>query len=296
MPAPEPPRAPPDAITIGALLRWGAGALGSSQSAALDARVLMKAAASLDDASLILNEREVLPAGARDRFAAMIARRAHSEPVAHITGVREFWSLPIAVEPGILVPRPESETLVSAILGRRAADARWRILDLGCGSGALLCALLAAMPNATGLGVDISEAAVALTQRNLAALGLAARGRPVCGDWTAPVSGRFDIILSNPPYIADSARGSLPSDVEAFEDPRALFAGPEGLDAYRALARQLPAVAAGGGLVALELGAGQAESVSMAFREAFPHAPMEACADLAGIVRVLIIDLAEGAR
>lgn len=292
MPAPDLPAS----ASLGAVLRWGAARLGASQTATLDARVLMKAASGLDDLGLILNDGEALTAEARDRFAAMIARRALQEPVAYITGKREFWSLPILVEPGILVPRADSETLIAAILDRRDASRPWRILDLGCGSGALLCALLASMPNATGLGVDISENAVALTNRNLAALGFSARGQAVSGDWTAPASGPFDIVLSNPPYIADGARQTLPRDVGVYEDPRALFAGADGLDAYRALARLLPASASHGALIALELGAGQASEAAALFRAAFPAAVITTRPDLAGTARALIIDLADGAR
>ena len=286
---------PPAGFTIGAALRWGARTLGASQTAALDARVLMKAVVGLEDAGLILNENALLPEGAREKFAAMIARRARHEPVAHITGMREFWSLPIAVEAGILVPRADSETLVAAIMERRAA-ARWRILDLGCGSGALLCALLSSMPEATGLGVDISERAAALTGRNLAALGMAARGRAMVGDWTDPIGGRFDIIVSNPPYIAESARANLPRDVKDHEDPRALFAGADGLEAYRALARRLPGVVADNALICLELGAGQAEAVASLFKQAFPRAQFSASPDLSGTARALIIDLAKPPR
>lgn len=288
------PDSPP--TTIGAALRWGAAALGSSSTATLDARVLMKAATALDDAGLILNDAALLSLEARDAFASMIARRALREPVAYITGVREFWSLPILVEPGILVPRADSETLIAAILDRRDQAAPWRILDLGCGSGALLCALLASMPNATGLGVDISDAAARLTNRNLAALGLASRGQAISGDWTAPLAERFNIIVSNPPYVADGERGTLPRDVEAYEDPRALFAGPEGLDAYRALALRLPTAAAAGALIVLELGAGQAEPAAALFRQPFGTAALATCRDLSGTARALIIDLDDAAR
>ncbi len=283
-------------MRLGAALRWGAAALGAAPSAMLDARVLMKAAVALDDAGLILQEKEPLSAEARDRFAKMIARRALQEPVAHIIGVREFWSLPIAVEPGILVPRSDSETLIAAVLERRDLKAPWRILDLGCGSGALLCALLASMPNATGAGVDIDDKAVALTSRNLTALGFSARARAICGDWTRPVRDRFDIIVSNPPYVAESARGTLSPEVEDYEDPCALFAGADGLEAYRALAPLMPAAAAEGALLVLELGRGQADLAKQLFREAFPMSHIETCPDLAGIPRALIVDLSRGAR
>lgn len=286
----------PEGVTLAGALRWGAGELGRSPTAMLDARVLLKAALQLDDSGLIFEDRRVLSPGERTAFEAMIARRAADEPVAYITGVREFWSLPIAVEPGILVPRADSETLVAAILARREARAPWRILDLGCGSGALLCALLSSMPQAAGVGVDINDRAVALTNRNLGALGLAARGRTVAGDWTGGIDERFDIIVSNPPYIADADHGSLPRDVARYEDPRALFAGADGLDAYRALAGQLAGVVVSGGLLALELGAGQADAVAALFRQAFPNGHFTAVPDLAGTPRALIIDLAGGPR
>lgn len=282
----------PEGATLAAALRWGAAQLGRSPTAMLDARVLLKAALGLDDAGLIVQDSRILSPGEVSAFETMIARRAADEPVAYITGVREFWSLPIAVEAGILVPRADSETLIAAVLAKRDAKAGWRILDLGCGSGALLCALLASMPAATGLGVDINARAAALTNRNLAALGLAARGRAVTGDWTAGTSGRFDIIVSNPPYIAEKDRGTLPRDVAAFEDHRALFAGADGLDAYRALSGRLAGVAAGRGLIALELGAGQAEAVAALLRPAFPNGQFAAVPDLGGTARALIIDLA----
>lgn len=283
-------------MTIGAALRWGADALGASQTAALDARVLLKAAASLDEAGLIVNERQRLSGEARDHFAAMIARRARHEPVAYITGVREFWSLPIAVEPGVLVPRPDSETLVAAVLARRDRNSALQILDLGCGSGALLCALLSECRQARGVGVDIDAGAVSLTARNLESLGLSARGRAVEGDWTAPVKGRFDVIVSNPPYIAETQRGLLPAEVERFENASALFAGADGLAAYRRLASLSPAVLAPGGLIVLEIGFDQAAAAGPLFGAAFPGGRQTVAKDLAGRDRALIIDLEERAR
>jgi len=292
MPAPD----LAEGATIGAALRWAALRLAGSPTPMLDARVLIKAALGLDDAGLIIGDRRALTQQEADLFAGMIARRTADEPVAYITGVREFWSLPIAIEPGILVPRADSETLVAATLAMRASNGARRVLDLGCGSGALLCALLSSLPNATGLGVDISDRAGALTNRNLAMLGLSARGRAVRGDWTAGIGERFDLIVSNPPYIAESERGRLPREVEAFEDPQALFAGPDGLDAYRRLASLLPAVAAPSAVIALEFGAGQAGAVKGLFASAFPRARLGVRKDLAGIERVLIIDLAPLAR
>jgi release factor glutamine methyltransferase len=260
----------------------------------LDAKVLLKAAAGIDEATLIVDDRKPMTTQGFARFTAMIERRASHEPVAYIVGVKEFWSLPIAVRAGVLIPRADSETLVAAVLRRREVDASRRVLDLGCGSGALLCALLASMPNAAGVGVDINADAVALTAENLRNLDLASRGEAVRGDWTEGLEGRFDIIVSNPPYIADGDREALPPDVRLFEDPGALFGGADGVGAYRALARQTPQVAAGGALIVLELGVGQAGPVRALFQDVFPSATLETASDLAGIDRALIIDLASG--
>jgi release factor glutamine methyltransferase len=284
----------PDALTLASALRWGARQLANSPTAMLDARVLLKGALGVNDSDLILQDTRALAPDEITTFKSMIARRAADEPVAYITGVREFWSLPIAVEPGILVPRADSETLIAAVLERRDVNANLSILDLGCGSGALLCALLSSMPAALGLGVDINDDAVALTNRNLAALGLATRARAVAGDWTAGLRGRFDIVISNPPYIAEGDRGTLPRDVAVYEDPRALFAGIDGLDAYRALSGLVADIAAEDGLIALELGAGQAETAAALFRPVFQNGQFAAVPDLAGTPRALIIDLWRG--
>ncbi|MFN0024638.1 MAG: peptide chain release factor N(5)-glutamine methyltransferase [Parvularculaceae bacterium] len=291
---------PSAGLTVGAALRSAATALASSPTAMptamLDARVLAKAAFALDDTGLVLQEHRALADNERAAYEGMIARRIAGEPVAHITGIREFWSLPIMVEPGILVPRADSETLIAATLARRTASGAHRVLDLGCGSGALLCALLSAMPAATGLGIDIDDRAVALTARNLAAFGFAGRARAQTGDWAHSLAGNFDVIVSNPPYIAETERGRLPREVERYENAGALFAGPDGADALRALAAGLPGVAAPEALIALEFGTGQENTVRSLFSKAFPAALLHIAADLAGRPRALIIDLCEPAR
>lgn len=292
MPASEAPAG----LSLGEALRWGAERLALSDTAQLDSRVLLKVALGLDDALLIVEGARRLAGAEAARFAAMIARRAAGEPIAYITGVREFWSLEIAVEPGVLVPRADSETLIAAVVARREKSQALTILDLGCGSGALLCALLTEFPAAAGVGVDIDMHAVALTERNLRRLGLAARARALAGDWTAPLDGRFDVVISNPPYVAESERGRLPHEVEAFEDPRALFAGPDGLDAFRQLAGLLPAVVAPAGLVVLEIGHDQGASAETLLAPAFPGGRTNLAPDLAGRDRALIIDLRPPAR
>lgn len=286
----------PKGLSLAAAVRWGAAALTRSPTPVLDARVLLKAALDIDDAALIADAMRPLADAEAALYGAFIARRAQEEPVAHITGVREFWSLPIAVEPGVLAPRPDSETLIAAIVERRDRQAPLRLLDLGCGSGALLCALLAEFPQASGLGVDIDPAAVALTNRNLSRLGFDRRGRAVTGDWTAPLQERFDVIVSNPPYVAETERGRLPREVEGYESPRALFAGADGLEAYRRLAGLLPAVVAPRGLLVLEIGQEQAAAAGALLSAAFPGGRPGLSRDLAGRDRALIIDLAPTAR
>ncbi len=292
MPASE----PASTLCVQSALRWGAAHLVQSGSPALDARVLLKAALNLDDARLISDSTRLLTEAEASNYFAMIARRSAHEPVAYITGVREFWSLPIAVTPGALVPRADSETLIAAAVARRDRQAPIRILDLGCGSGALLCALLSEFTQASGVGVDIDPRAAALTRLNTERLGFSARACALAGDWTAPVEGRFDIIVSNPPYIAETERGGLPPEVEAFEDPRALFAGADGLSAYRRLACLLPAVLAPEGLILLEIGFDQAAAAATLLGAAFPQGRAAIAQDLAGRDRALIIDLREQAR
>ncbi len=281
-------------MTLDAAIRGGARRLSSSPTAMLDARVLAKAAFRLDDVRLITDGGRAVAAGARAVFDAMIDRRANGEPVAHIIGRREFWSLDIEVAPRILVPRADSEALIEAVVRRRDEEAPLAILDLGCGSGALLCALLASFPNATGLGVDINQDAVALTARNLDRLGLAARSAFLESDWFDAVDARFDVIVSNPPYVRTGDRDILPREVRDFEDARALFAGADGLDAYRAILAEAPARVAPGGLVVLELGDGQAGPVNEIARTAFPKASTAVVADMAGRPRAFVIDLSHG--
>jgi release factor glutamine methyltransferase len=280
-------------LTIDAAIRRAAAALEASPTAtpALDARVLAKAAFGFDDATLIAHGDRVAAPEALKRYGEMVARRATGEPVAHIVGRREFWSLDIEVEPPILVPRADSETLVEAVVRRRPPDAPLRILDLGCGSGALLCALLSAFPKASGVGVDINPGAVALTARNLARLGYGSRSSTKVGDWFSAVDERFDVIVSNPPYIGTADRDILPREVRDFEDPRALFSGGDGLDAHRAMMTGAPRHLAPGGLFVVEFGEGQSPAINDLARGAFPGADRAVENDLTGRPRAFVIDL-----
>lgn len=277
--------------TIEEALKRGARALALSTTPTLDARVMMMAAIGCDEARLVLDGARALTDAERAAFEAMVERRARQEPIAHIVGRKEFWSLDIEVGAGILVPRPDSETLISAVVARRNAAAPLSILDLGCGSGALLGALLSAFPNASGLGVDISEAAVALTARNLARLGQGNRAHAKAGDWFADVDGRFDVIISNPPYIPVGDRDILPREVAGYEDERALFAGVDGLEACRRILAGAPRFLAQDGLLVLEFGEGQETAVKDLARRAFPTARTHVERDLAARPRAIVIDL-----
>ncbi len=279
------------ALTLDHYLRAAAARLTLSATPMLDARVIAKAGLGLDDGALIRDGARRLTAAETGVLDAMIARRAEEEPVAHIVGRREFWSLEIEVTPGILVPRSDSETLIDAIVRRRNAGSAYRILDLGCGSGALLCALLAAFPLANGLGVDINPAAVALTSRNLQRLALASRGAAKIGDWFGGAGSPYDIIVSNPPYIRTGDRGALPREVRDYEDGRALFAGADGLGAHRTIFAEAPARLAPGAMMAVEFGWGQADAVNDLARRALPKGRLTVEKDLSGAPRVLVIDL-----
>lgn len=216
-------------------------------------------------------------------FDALIARRLAHEPVAYITGARAFWTIELLVGPGVLVPRADSETLIEAAVAHFAGRAPATILDIGTGPGTLLLAALDQWRGATGLGIDASPVALDYAARNAIRLGMQARARFRAGDWAAGVTDRFDLVLANPPYIADT--DPLPAEVRNHEPGAALFAGAEGLDAYRALVPQLPRLLAPDGVAVLEIGASQAEAV-MGLLTAAELAPV-LHHDLAGRPRAL---------
>jgi release factor glutamine methyltransferase len=214
----------------------------------LDAEVLLAHQLGCARGDFLLNpERNFDP----QDYEKLVERRANGEPVAHIIGTREFWSLTLKVSPAVLIPRPDTETLVEVAL-RLCAHPPARILDLGTGSGALLLACLSEWPNATGLGVDASLAALAVAQENAQSTGLAGRANLQLGDWGEGLSEHFDLILSNPPYIAETEE--LSEEVRTFEPASALFAGGNGLDDYRRILPQLPGLLNPGGLAVLEIG------------------------------------------
>ena len=254
-----------------------------------EARVLVAAATGLSREALIAEPERALSVAHRGRLADLVARRARREPMAYVLGRREFWSLDLGVGPGVLVPRPDTETVVEAVLealpDRRAP---LRLLDLGTGSGCLLLALLSELPRATGLGVDAAPEAVAVAAANAAALGLAGRAAFRLGDWGRGLDGAYDVVVSNPPYIPGRDIATLEPEVRDFEPREALEGGEDGLDAYRRLAPDAARLLPAGGLAALEIGQGQAEAVG-AIMSAQGLEPIGVRRDLAGIERCLIL-------
>lgn len=229
----------------------------TSDSARLDAELLMAEALNIDRDRLILSPPDrTVP----DRFWAMVERRLAGEPIAYITGRRSFWNIDLHVGPGVLIPRPDSEVLIaSAIEHFEGAAGPQRILDLGTGPGTLLLAALDIWPKAKGVGVDVSRNALAYAAANARRLGFDERTDLKLGNWADGISQRFDLILCNPPYVAEGA--DLGPGVREYEPGEALFAGKEGLDAYRALGPQLPRLLEPEGLAAVEIGADQADAV-----------------------------------
>ena len=220
------------------------------------------------------------------KFAAAINRRAGHEPFAYVTGHREFWSLDFEVGPGVLVPRPDTETLIEeALRVVPDRDAPLTIADLGAGSGAILCASLKEFPNATGIGFESSPDAFAYAGSNAARL-IGARAQIRQADWNA-ATGPFDLVFSNPPYIPSADIESLAPEVCRFEPHAALDGGSDGLDAYRALAELLPAILKPGGHALLEIGLGQANAMGTLF----PGLKLlRIVPDLAGIPRCVVLE------
>ena len=248
----------------------------------LDAELLMAEALGVERDALLLFRLDDAPPPA---FAPLLARREAGEPVAYILGRRGFWSIELEVGPGVLVPRPDSETLIEAAVKHFKGSAPATILDLGCGPGTLLLAALAEWPQARGLGIDASEAALNYARRNAESLGLADRAELRRGDWALGVEGRFDLVLCNPPYVETGA--DLPRDVREWEPSEALFAGADGLDDYRRLAPQIAPLLAPGGIACIELGAGQAAAVAALFEAEGLRG--RAHADLGGHLRCLAL-------
>lgn len=227
------------------------------EGAARDARLLLAHARGIAVDRLILEMEGEGDEATAARFRALVARRAAREPLSHLTGLRAFWGRDFRVGPAVLDPRPETETLIAAAL---EAPFR-RVLDLGAGSGAILITLLAENPVATGLGVDLSPEALVVARSNAVRLGVAERGEFRPSNWFSAVEGQFDLIVSNPPYIAASEMPGLAPEVRDWEPHLALTPGGDGLDAYRALIPGLPKYLSPGGRVLLEIGPTQGGAV-----------------------------------
>ena len=252
-------------MRIDALLREATARLAEAgiDGAAREARLLLQAAADLPIATQIAFPERAVEASASARLQELVARRARREPMAHILGRREFWSLTFKVTADTLDPRPDSETLVQAVLNQVPdRSASLRLVDFGTGTGCLLLSLLHELPHATGLGVDLSERALAVAEENAQALRLGARASFRLGNWDQGIAPPFDIVLSNPPYIPSGDIAALQPEVASFEPRRALDGGADGLEAYRQLAPAAGRLLPPRGLAAFEVGFGQADSVS----------------------------------
>lgn len=257
----------------------------------LDARILIGHALGLGSAALAAAGTRYLDAAESEAIAALAKRRFAREPTARILGRKEFWSLSLLINATTLVPRPETETVVEAALA--AVDARnaraqaLRIADLGTGCGALLLALLSELPHAFGFGSDISIGALRVAQSNARRLKLTRAAFLAC-DMAAALRGPFDVIVSNPPYVASGDIAALEPEVRDFEPRRALDGGNDGLDFYRKIATAMPALLAHNGVLVVELGRSQAESVAALFAAA-GLAPLQPRPDLSGMPRALIV-------
>ncbi len=272
-------------MTIGTALRAGTTALTAAgiDDAALEARWLMAHALGVPH-NTALDRSAAAPAA----FAPLLARRLAREPLAYITGRQGFWTLDLEVSPATLIPRADSETLIAAALAHVQSPAR--ILDLGTGTGCLLLACLVEFPSAFGIGIDLNPEAAALAARNAQANKLADRASFCAGSWADAISGRFDLILSNPPYIEAAVIPGLMPEVAQHEPARALDGGRDGLDAYRAICAALPRLLTLDGMAIFELGAGQEGDV-VAIAHQYGLERVACSTDLGGIARALVLHM-----
>jgi release factor glutamine methyltransferase len=274
-------------LTINALINDAVKRLAAAgvYNPQLDARLLVCHALKIDRVQLLTMNERILSGDERAACETLVARREKREPVGRILGQREFWGLSFALNEATLEPRPDSECLVETVLAR-LPDAPERLLDLGTGTGCLLLALLYERPLATGIGVDLSPRAVEQATANASALKLSDRARFSVSNWLDNVEGKFDVILSNPPYIPAGDIPDLMPEVREHDPFRALDGGADGRDPYRALIPLLPAYLHANGLAAFEVGAGQAPDIAALFA-AHDYRTIETHTDLGGVARVV---------
>lgn len=235
----------------------------------IDARLLVEAATGARRADILAEPKRALSPPQTAQLEAYLARRERREPVSHILGAKGFWKIMLKVTPDVLTPRPDTEAILDMVLPMFAADQAFSVLDLGVGSGAILLAILAERPAARGLGVDVSEAALAVARENAASLGLESRAALLRGDWTAGLDGdQFDLVVSNPPYIRSDDIRTLAPEVRDHEPRLALDGGVDGLAAYRRLAPEILRMLRPGGVFAVEIGLGQRSDVERLLKAA----------------------------
>jgi release factor glutamine methyltransferase len=264
-------------------------------SAEIDARLLIGAVLNLDLTGMITAAARTLTSDESNRLESFARRRLAGEPLARIVGIKEFWGLPLTLSPATLVPRPDTETLVELALEMlragetidRPLDRQLRIADLGTGTGAILLALLSEMPDATGIGTDISAEVLRTAEHNATRLGLSGRAAFIRCDYASALSGPFDLIVSNPPYIRSADIAGLAPEVRDHDPHAALDGGADGLDAYRVLIAQAAGLLAPGAVLVVEAGQGQASQIEDIMTTAGLTLPGPPKADLAGIRRAV---------
>ncbi len=283
----------PEAVTLNQAFAAAAGVLRQAgiETPELDARLLLCHATGLSHEAYIGNARQALAPHAAARLDAALGRRLKREPVSRIVGRREFYGREFLVDRHTLDPRADSETLIAAALAHVDREglrhAPLKLLDLGTGTGCLLITMLAELPQAEGVGIDRSPPALALATANAKHLGVASRARFLASDWLEAVAGRFDLVLGNPPYLAEAELGALADEVALYDPPLALSGGKDGLDAYRRIAVGIGSVLAERGRLLLEIGPAQARVVAEILLEAGLK-PATVERDLAGRPRVVV--------
>jgi release factor glutamine methyltransferase len=256
------------------------------ERARAEARLLAAQALGISVEAVVGDDGRVLSETEQRALDDLARRRARREPMSQILGYREFYGRRFAVTADVLTPRPDSETLIEAVLSHVDRAAPLRLLELGVGSGCLLLTLLAELPQTTGVGVDLSQVALAVARANAATLGVAGRGALIEGDWTSSVAERFDVVISNPPYIPSKALAQLDPEVSWYEPRLALDGGEDGLTFYRRVAADCERLLIPGGLLAVEIGQGQCDDVTQLLRQGGLEV-LESRRDLAGIERCI---------